>query len=402
MAGPGVPVRVALPIIVVSQFLATALWFSVNSAAGELQQDWGIGVAGIGLLTGAVQLGFILGTLVFALTGMADRYPASRIFASCALVGALANGGFVLLAHGLFGGMAWRFVVGLALAGVYPLGMKLIVRWAPEHASRSLAWLVGMLCLGTALPQGLRALGGGLPWQWAVLAASGLALGAAALVLWLGDGPGAARARSTGPLALGRVLQAFALPRFRASALGYFGHMWELYAFWTLVPVLVERSRLPERLGAGTLSGLSFFVIGAGALGCLAGGEAARRLGSARVAALALALSALCCLVYPWAADSAPTLLLGVLLVWGLAVVADSPQFSALSASACPPELMGSALAIQNSIGFAITVLAIQQCTQGVDHAGAYISWWLLPGPVLGLIALYPVWRREIRPDARA
>jgi MFS family permease len=384
-----------LVIIVVAQLFGTSLWFSANSASDDLTRAWGIGTAGIGLLTNAVQLGFIVGTLGFAFTGLADRYRASRIFGLCACLGALANAGFAVLAQGLADAMAWRFLVGLCLAGVYPLGMKLVVSWAPHQAGSALAWLVGMLTLGTALPHGLRVLGARLPWQTVLLVSSVLAMIAAALVLRLGDGPHLKLRDPSESAWRGGVLRAFKAPALRASAFAYFGHMWELYAFWTLVPVLVRLTDLPHRLGFGSVAGLSFAVIGAGAIGCVLGGRLSVRVGSARVAAVALVLSGACCLVFPWASRAPAWLLLCILVLWGMSAVADSPQFSALSSRACPPDAVGSTLAVQNGIGFAITLVSIALTTQGVDQVGVWVAWWLLPGPLLGLIALRPLWRPQ-------
>jgi MFS family permease len=381
-----------VPTIVVAQLFGTSLWFSTNSAADDLLRAWALAPGDIGRLTNAVQLGFILGTLGFSLSGLADRYPASRIFAICALLGAAANAAFALLAEGLDSGLALRFVVGLSLAGVYPLGMKLVVSWVPERAGAALAQLVGMLTLGTALPHGVRLVGANWPWQGVILVSSVLALLAAGLILALGDGPHLKRRHDAPPLRLGAVLLAFGEPRFRSSALGYFGHMWELYAFWTLVPMLILATGLEHSLGP--LSGLSFAVIGIGALGCLAGGQLSHTLGSARVAALALAGSAACCALFPLAAGWPAPLLLALLLAWGASVVADSPHFSALSARACPPEIVGSALAFQNAIGFGITLVSIHWGTRLMPEWGPRIAWFLLPGPVLGLIALAPLWRR--------
>lgn len=382
-----------IAIIVVAQLLGTSLWFSTNSAADDLTRAWGVGPSGIGWLTNAVQLGFIVGTLGIAFTGLADRYRASRIFALSAVLGACANAGFALWANGLADGMAWRFVVGLCLAGVYPLGMKLVVSWAPQQAGAALAWLVGMLTLGTALPQGVRVLGAHLPWQMVLLVSSLLALMAAAMVMWLGDGPHLKLRDPSSPAAQANVLRAFKAPALRASAFAYFGHMWELYAFWTLVPMLIRITDLPGRLGVGSVAGLSFVVIGVGALGCVLGGWMSVRIGSARVAAVALGLSACCCLVFPWVSEAPAWLLLGTLLIWGMSAVADSPQFSALSSQACPPDAVGSTLAVQNGIGFAITLVAIAMTTSVVDHVGVEVAWWLLPGPLLGLIAVRPLWR---------
>jgi predicted MFS family arabinose efflux permease len=244
-----------------------------------------------------------------------------------------------------------------------------------------------MLTLGTALPHGVRFLETGWGWQATVLVSSGLAVLAAGLISRLGDGPHLVRKPGTPPLRLGRVLHTFAEPRFRASALGYFGHMWELYAFWTLVPLLVGT------IAQGKASGPAFAVIGIGAAGCVLGGFASRKIGSARVAAIALAVSAACCAAYPFLKGSPEWLLALVMLIWGASVVADSPHFSALSARACPPEIVGSALAFQNAIGFAITMVSITLSTRLWPELQEQVAWLLLPGPLLGLVALAPLWR---------
>src|SRR5215471_1051000 len=214
--------------IAIAQLLGTSLWFSANSAAPDLMRAWGIGISGIGLLTNAVQLGFILGTSAFALSGLADRFPASKIFALSAVLGAAFNACFAILSHGLMSAAVFRFLVGLCLAGIYPIGMKLVVSWVPERTGSALAYLVGMLTLGTALPQGVRFLGARWQWQAVILSSTVLAVIAACLILALSDGPHLLKRRQTIAGRDGGVLAAFRSRDLRAAALGYFGHMWEL------------------------------------------------------------------------------------------------------------------------------------------------------------------------------
>jgi len=380
-----------LALIVFAQLLGTSLWFSANAAFDDLARAWQLGPADLGRLTMAVQAGFIAGTFMFAISGLADRFPASRVFAACAVIGAAANAACGWWATDLPQGIACRFVTGFALAGVYPLGMKLVVSWEPDRAGEALGWLVGMLTFGTALPHAVRAFGAGWPWQWVMGTSSVLALVAAASIAALGDGPHLPRGR--GGLRFGAALVVARIPAFRASALAYFGHMWELYAFWTITPFLAAMA-LQGAAAPWVVSLWSFAIIGVGGLGCIAGGHFSRRVGSAWVAAIALAGSGLCALVFPVVASEG-TLALAVLVFWGVTVVADSPQFSALSARAAPPELVGSALAIQNSIGFAITLLSIDLAAGWIGSMGARSAWLLVPGPILGLIALLPLLRKR-------
>ena len=390
--------------MVLAQWLGTSLWFSPSGAADGLMARLAIGSAGFGWLIAATQLGFIAGTFGFAASGLADRLRASRIFAASGVAGAAANAALAL--PGVDYGSAWalRFVVGVCLAGIYPLGMKMIVQWVGGRPAAALGWLVGMLALGTAMPHALRASGASWPWQAVVLASSALALIGAAAVVLLGDGPFApalAPARVHGDVGRASVWPVFGLPGFRASALGYFGHMWELYAFWSVLPWLcqpiVAALAHGEGAGAPSVALLSFAVIAIGAIGCVLGGQWSRRIGSARVAACALAGSGAMCLLYPLIPAEASTLRLVALFFWGFCVIADSPQFSALAAQYAPPQLLGSALVAQNGIGFAITVASILVLSHAVSTWGATAMWLLVPGPLLGLIALRPLLGRAAK-----
>lgn len=393
------------PVTVISlaQLFGTSLWFSANGAAAEITRAWHATAADIGWLTSAVQAGFILGTLVMSVSGIADKFRASSIFVLSALLGAVFNAMFALFATEIVSGAICRFLVGICLAGIYPMGMKLVVSWVPEKTGPALAQLVAMLTVGSGLPHALKVVGSDLPWQLIIIASSVLAVLAGFLIFLLGDGPHMPKAsrrtkETPAESASLSVLDAIKRPDFRGAAFGYFGHMWELYAFWTLVPLYVSRSSLADSIHAGGVAGLSFFIFAAGAVGCIAGGILSRKIGGARVAAGALATSGLCCVLFAlmWRdAGAAPIFVL--LLVWGATVVADSPQFSALSAKACPPQLVGSALAIQNSIGFAITVVSISAATTLFEKVGLDSAWLLVLGPIAGLVGFAPVLMRSTR-----
>ncbi|MEM5312551.1 MFS transporter [Paraburkholderia sp. JHI869] len=384
--------RIASPaaIISIAQLFGTSLWFSANSTAADLARVWSATPADIGWLTNAVQLGFILGTLLISMSGVADKIQASKIFVLSAIAGAVFNVCFAWLATGIVSGAAFRFCVGVCLAGIYPMGMKLIVSWAPNRTGQALAQLVAMLTLGTALPHALKLLGSGFQWQLIITASSVLAIFGACLIGCLGDGPHTRRistADSQAPDEPTTALGIFRIRPFRAASIGYFGHMWELYTFWTAVPLLISRTHIAEHFPALGVAGLSFVVIGVGAVGSLIGGYLSRVIGSAKVALGALTISGLSALVFSVAWRGLPPCAVGaLLLVWGAAVVADSPQFSALAAKACPASNVGSALAIMNSIGFAVTVVSIALTTALLSYAGLDATWALVPGPLIGLL----------------
>jgi DHA1 family inner membrane transport protein len=393
--GTTVP-RHILPVIVLSQFAGTSLWFAVNAVMPDLQRDWGLPATALGTLTSAVQLGFVAGTLAFALLMLADRFPPGRVFLACAVLGAVCNAA-MLLANGHLGVLvALRFTIGFLLAGVYPVGMKIAASWYRERLGAVLGVLVGALVLGTALPHGLRALAGtGLgpaatgaalaPWQWVVLAVSVLAAaGGLATALLVPPHPQALRAARITPRALGLI---WSDRRLRASVFGYFGHMWELYAFIVLVPVVMA-----TRLAGSSVSAAAFWAIGAGCAGCVVGGMLVRRLGSARIAQVQLATSAACCVAAPAMLVAPLPVFIAWMLLWGATVSGDSPQFSTLTAQNAPPEVVGSVLTFTNCIGFGISVVSIELFVRAVQvWPLAAVLPALAIGPALGLWMLAPL-----------
>lgn len=378
--------RYPLAAIVIAQLFGTSLWFSVNGVWLPLSQELDLTEADLGLMTLAVQCGFIVGTLVLAITGLADRFGASRIFAVACVLGAIVNAGFILAVPYPPFGVLLRFVTGLCLAGIYPLGMKMVIAWTPRYSGAALAWLVGMLTLGTALPHLMRGITLAMPWQWPLLGSSLLAVAGGALVFLLGDGP--YLPKHSGPVPLRQGLMALRDVRFRAVVGGYVGHMWELYAFWMLVPLLVGRELQRLDLPSDRIPALAFAVIASGTLGCIGGGWLSRRCGSEWVARRALMVSGLVCLCYPFLGSVHPILLLVLLFVWGLTIIADSPQFSALAATHAPPRFVGSSLAVMNATGFGLTLPAIWIAGSLWEAQGIWVLIWLWPGPFLGLLAL--------------
>lgn len=380
---PVVPARI-LPAIVVSQFFATSLWFAGNAVMPDLQRAAGLPASAVGDVTIAVQLGFIAGTLVFAWLAIADRHSPRMIFFLCALAGAAANGATLATGGEYLPLLAARFATGFFLAGLYPVGMKIASGWYDRDLGLALGWLVGALVLGTALPHLIRGLGGDLPWQGVILAVSAIAVaGGLAMLVLVPDGPHLKAGAGFDPTAFATI---FRSAEFRASAFGYFGHMWELYAFYAFLPVLLA-ARLDGDAVAVSL--WSFAAIAAGFLGCTGGGYLSRAIGSLRVARLQLSASGLCCLVSPLAFLAPLPVFLAFLLVWGVVVAGDSPQFSALNARFAPPRRVGSALTIANCIGFSITIVSIALLARLIGIAGPqYAFLMLVPGPVLGLMAL--------------
>jgi len=378
--------RHVLPVLVLAQFAGTSLWFAVNAVMPDLQRELGWVTSAVGTLTSGLQFGFIAGTLVFALLAIADRFPPRAVFLVCALAGAACTVGAWWSVRDFSALLAWRVATGFFLAGIYPVGMKIAAQWYSRGLGAALGLLIAALVLGSASAHALRALGNALPWPTLMLGVALLAaLGGLLLFFGIGDPPGAvARVTRLQWQALGTL---WTDARVRSSVLGYFGHMWELYTMWVMVPLI-----LATRLQGVALSWAAFGVLGAGAIGCAVGGWVAQHRGSAPVAGVQLALSGACCLAAPLMLAAPDAAFYAWLVLWGITVSGDSPQFSALTARNAPPQAVGSVLTLTNSIGFGISIVSILLFVWLAESVplGALLP-WLAIGPALGLWALRPL-----------
>ncbi|MDT0648055.1 MFS transporter [Zunongwangia sp. F260] len=380
-----------LPIIVFSQFCCTSLWFASNAVMPDLLLNYNLGASALGHLTSAVQFGFISGTLIFAIFGIADRFSPSKVFLICALLGAFFNLTIISEGHTLNTLLLLRFLTGFSLAGIYPVGMKIASDYYLKGLGKSLGFLVGALVLGTAFPHLLKDITttGTLPWMTVLITTSVLSvLGGLLIFLLIPDGP---YRHPKLKKDFSAPFKVFRNSRFRAAAFGYFGHMWELYAFWAFVPVALQIYREIHPGAIFNIPLLSFIIIGSGGIACVLGGYISANFGIRKTAATALFLSGCCCLLSPLLLlQNSPTAVIVFLIFWGLMVVADSPLFSTLVAQNAIAESRGTALTIVNSIGFGITILSIQILnflTEVIDPIYLFVV--LATGPTFGLRSLF-------------
>ena len=374
--------RSVLILMVIAQFLGTWLWFAGNVAATEL--ELALGSTGLtSWITSAVQLGFITGTFLYALGSVADGYSPSKVFFVSALLAATCNLLIPLIPMSLASVLGLRFLVGFFLAGIYPVGMKIAADYFEKGLGSALGFLVGALVLGTAFPFLLKALGANVSWTWILWITSGLAITGGAMVgFFVPNGP---FRKAASVFDLGLVPKLFKIKALKSAAAGYFGHMWELYTFWAFVQLLLLDLKNETEITAD-ISLMTFGIIAIGAISCVVGRLMSGKLGSEKVALFSLAGSGICGLILIIFPDFPTGLILPLLLLWGILVIADSPQFSTLIAQSVPAEYRGTALTLVNSIGFGLTILSIQfsQYLSNFFSPREFLG-WLIIGPILGI-----------------
>ena len=384
--------RRALVVISTSQLLALSLWFSATAVAGQLVVEWNLSSSGRAGLTLAVQFGFVVGAVGLAVLNVADVIPSRRLFLVSAIIGGIVNLGLLAVtAETAWLAFTLRFATGAALAGVYPAGLKVMSGWFQKGRGFALGLLVAAVTVGSASPHLI--VGLGVEWEVVIWASSGLALVAGVMMARMSDGPYEV------PVQRFRWSQTAAVVRnrgVRLSTFGYLGHMWELYGMWTWIAAFLIASSEAAGQSYGSIPVLTFAIVASGGLTAAWAGSLADRMGRTRIAAAAMAISGSCALITPLIFGTSPFVVVPILLVWGMTIVADSAQFSALVTETAEDEIRGTALTLQTAVGFLLTLVTIRALPLIAD---AFTWRWAFPllaiGPALGVLAMRQLGRNR-------
>ncbi len=376
-----------LLLLALAEFLAMSVWFSASAVVPALTAAWRLDDAGRAWLTLSVQIGFVVGAFGSALFSLADRLPTRLLFALSALAASLVTALIPLFARDLPIALLLRFLTGLFLAGVYPVGIKIMATWTKADRGLAIGLLVGALTLGSAAPHLLNAIGGAANWQPVLFGASALAaLGALLGAAFVREGPYQSPSPRFSWTYAGDILRQRDVV---LANIGYLGHIWELYAMWAWLPAFLLASFAARGLPAVSASLAAFAVIGIGGLGCVLAGVWGDRFGRTTISILSMAVSGACALTAGWLFGQHPAALLLVCLVWGFAIIADSAQFSACVSELCPQHLTGTALTLQTSLGFLLTLVTIRLLPGIVNVAGwGWAFAFLALGPAVGIVGM--------------
>lgn len=379
---------VVLWVIVIAQFLCTSIWFAGNAIVNDLIEVLDFPASSVSHLVSSIQLGFICGTLTYALYNIADRNSPSKVFFISAVLAGIAN--LALLWSGINFGTALisRFLAGFFLAGIYPVGMKIAADYFDKSLGKSLGFLVGALVIGTAFPHFVRSFFKNFPYQNVIWSTSIFAfIGGGMIYFFIPDGPFRKKALK---IKMSSTIDAFRHKPFRSAAFGYFGHMWELYSFYTFLPVIILAFN-KSSFNTLDISLWSFIIIASGGIGCFITGVLSYRNSPKIIAVVALAISGLCCLFSPFFLQGVPSVIfIIILLIWGTTIAADSPMFSTLVANNAKPEFKGTALTMVNCIGFSLTIVSIQLLNFLQNYISLnYLFIILAAGPVFGLFSMW-------------
>jgi MFS family permease len=384
---------IVIMVLVLASFAGSSLWFSSNAILNELSLALPNSTLNVSDITSAVQLGFIIGTLTFALLNISDRFPAGRVFFISSILGSFSNALIVFAPLNDLALLLSRCLTGFFIAGIYPVAVKISALWSPKDLGRTLGFILAALVLGTAFPHLINGLGWAVDWQSAIFISSALALVGGVLVYFVI--PEKSIAKRTPHHEGKSLLKIFKSNDFRASSTGYFGHMWELYTFWAFVPLILSAYSAQSNI-ALNIPLWSFFIIASGSIGCAVGGVISFKMGSARVAFSQLTTSGLCCLIFPIMLLTDPNVFLVYLLIWGITVPGDSPQFSTLNAQTAPVDIVGSAVTMVICLGFTLTIVSIYIFELLMNLFNLQLAVFILAmGPLFGLYVMYPLYKKN-------
>lgn len=386
----------SITLLIVAEILAMSLWFVSAAILGDMSREANLSAGAQAALSSAVQAGFVIGAILSAILGIADRYEPRLVFAFFCIVAAIANALLLVVEPGSVAAIALRAITGAALAGVYPVGMKIAVGWGQKDRGLLVGLLVGGLTLGSASPH-LLAYFGGADWRSTVLAASALAVIAALFVLAVRNGPFHTKAAKFNPNA---ITQAWTNRAIRRAYGGYLGHMWELYAMWSWIGVALAISfshQMADDAAAQFAKLMAFIIIAAGALSCGIAGWVADRIGKAELTIIAMAVSGISALLFAFTFGGNVWVTVAVSIIWGIAIIPDSAQFSVLVADHAQGDQAGSLLTFQTALGFALTIVTVQLAPVVADIVGWPVMMGLLAlGPAFGIASMWGLKKSNI------